>query len=40
MAQTILILALNEVDPCEKECGELPTVLVLAIARVDFSGLY
>lgn len=22
MAQPILILALNEADPCEKECGE------------------
>lgn len=40
MAQTILILALNEVDPCEKECGEPPTVLVLGIACVDFSRPY
>lgn len=40
MAQPMVILAMNEADPCEKECGEHPTALVHAIACVDFSGLY
>lgn len=39
MAQLILILDLNEVNPNEKECGGHPTALALGAACVDFSGL-